>query len=65
MPTNLERIRAMSAAELAEWLKDRALHGFCGVCSEKDKGRRCDENDCTQGVIAWLNQEAAPTTEES
>ena len=33
MPTNLDRIREMSAEELGEWLKDVYYAGLCPACA--------------------------------
>ena len=51
MTTNLERIRQMTADELAEIIKHpcRSCAYYIGDCRTKD---------CTKGIINWLEQES-------
>ena len=48
---NIEKIRNMSAEELAEFLENSR----CCAYNDTD---RCDNRSCEQGIAAWLEQEA-------
>jgi len=48
--TNLDRIREMSAEEIAEYFKDPII---CFWCSEATDGI-CPDN-CFEGRLNWLN----------
>lgn len=48
--TNLDRIRAMSAEEIAGWV---AYAIDCDNCPASGKDGRCDE--CTTALVRWLN----------
>ena len=53
LPTNADRIRAMSDEELAEWLVDATI---CErVCDEDEY---CHGNECVKRVTDWLRQPA-------
>lgn len=50
--TNLEKIRAMSAEELASLINEDST---CGLCVHRHKA--CTrESNCWQGVVEWLNK---------
>lgn len=50
--TNLERIKNMTADELAELLGTKA----CKCCAYRS--RQCGYKRCKDGIKAWLEQEA-------
>lgn len=50
--TNLDRIRAMSAEEIAEWAVE---HLECCSCPISDSQGRSCEKDCRATLINWLN----------
>lgn len=55
--TNLGRIRAMSAEEIAEWAVEHLECCSCPICScpiSDSQGRSC-EKDCRATLINWLN----------
>lgn len=52
---NIDKIRAMSAEELAE--KVFQMNG-CVFCAYNDG--KCLQKDCTTGQVEWLNQEVNP-----
>lgn len=47
--TNLEKIREMSAEELAEIIK---------ICPGEEKGIECDHEYCSDCRVDWLYEEA-------
>ena len=49
---NIEKIRNMSAEELAEFLENSRCY-----CAYNDTDR-CDNRSCEQGIAEWLEQEA-------
>ena len=49
---NIEKIRNMSAEELAEFLENSRC--YCAYNGTD----RCDNRSCEQGIAAWLEQEA-------
>ena len=49
MTTNLERIRQMTADELAEYICDNSS---CDTC------KFFDMNSCTDKILQWLEQES-------
>lgn len=53
--TNLEKIRSMSAEELAKFLD---CNPICEMCINKK--RKCSDFDfrCYNGILKWLNKEA-------
>ena len=53
--TNLERIKNMTVAELAEWLEEISP---CKCCVRRNK-RACGGVSCRLGIKRWLEQEAA------
>ena len=53
--TNLDRIKNMTVAELAEWLKEISP---CKCCVRNNK-RACNSVSCRLGIKKWLEQEAA------
>jgi len=59
--TNLDKIRAMSAEELA---KNVLMQDTCQLCLHYDEKRQefCgkDNNGCLKGFVEWLNQEVNP-----
>ena len=58
--TNLDRIRAMSAEEIANWAVE---HLECCSCPISDyQGRSC-EKDCVATFIKWLNSPVKEDTE--
>lgn len=58
--TNLERIRAMNAEEIAEWA---ASHLECCSCPmSDDRGRACETN-CVETLKKWLNSPVKEDTE--
>lgn len=58
--TNLDRIRAMSAEELAKWAE---LNLECCSCPINDsRGRGCEKN-CAAMFMKWLNSPAKEDTE--
>lgn len=51
IPTNADRIRAMTDEELAEWI----VHPIISYCQHDI----CDgEKDCAECALQWLKQEA-------
>lgn len=58
--TNLDRIRAMSAEEIAEWA---ASHLECCSCPISDRGYSCETKNCMATFIKWLNSPAKEATE--
>ena len=48
---NIEKIRNMSAEELAEFLENSR----CCAYNDTD---RCDNRSCDEGIVKWLEQEA-------
>ncbi len=56
--TNLDRIRAMSAEEIADWV---AYAIDCDNCPASGKDGRCDE--CTTALVRWLNSPVKEDTE--
>lgn len=58
--TNLDRIRAMSAEELAKWAESNLE---CCSCPINDsRGRGCEKN-CAAMFMKWLNSPAKEDTE--
>lgn len=57
--TNLDRIRAMSAEEIANWAVE---HLECCSCPISDQGCSC-EKDCMAMFIKWLNSPVKEGTE--
>lgn len=55
MTTNLERIRQMTADELAEFLNSSALDSICNICVGCDSE---EEIGCIKGTKQWLEQES-------
>lgn len=53
--TNLDRIRAMSAEEIAEWA---ASHLECCSCPMSDDWGLACETNCAETFIKWLNSPA-------
>ena len=51
VPTNADRIRAMSDEELLELIEEIRIHCCPPLC---DQNHYCDE-DCHKGIAAWLN----------
>lgn len=58
--TNLDRIRAMSAEEIAEWA---ASHLECCSCPISDNHYSCETTNCTETFIKWLNSPVKEDTE--
>lgn len=59
--TNLDRIRAMSAEEIAKWAE-----GSLGCCScpiSDSQGYSCETTNCVATFIKWLNSPAKEDTE--
>lgn len=61
--TNLDRIRAMSAEEIADWVAGNAgwVAGNleCDSCPIRDSdGRMCGETNCSAAFVKWLNSPA-------
>lgn len=52
--TNLDHIKNMTAAEMAEWLKEIST---CKCCVRNNK-RACSGVLCRLGIKKWLEQEA-------
>lgn len=52
---NIDKIRAMSAEELAELCNNN-----CQMCVYQEN---CMEINCVQGIMEWLNQESNPMPE--
>lgn len=57
--TNLDRIRAMSAEEIANWVNEKLE---CCSCPISDNHYSCETTNCTETFIKWLN---SPTKEDT
>jgi len=53
MPTNGDKIRKMDNDQLSE----RLFMG-CKMCGFEYKGEGCSVDNCHEGLVKWLNQEA-------
>ena len=51
--TNLDRIRAMSAEEIANWAKENLECCFCPISDSQ--GYCCETTNCMATFIKWLN----------
>lgn len=58
--TNLDRIRAMSAEEIANWAVEKLE--CCSCPMSDDWGRACETN-CAETFIKWLNSPVKEDTE--
>ena len=58
--TNLDRIRAMSAEEIANWAVEKLE--CCSCPMSDDRGRACETN-CAETFIKWLNSPVKEDTE--
>lgn len=58
--TNFDRIRAMSAEEIANWA---VKHLECCSCPISDSQGYCCEKDCMAMFIKWLNSPVKEGTE--
>lgn len=58
--TNLDRIRAMSAEDIANWAVE---HLECCSCPISDSQGRSCEKDCMATFIKWLNSPVKEGTE--
>jgi hypothetical protein len=58
--TNLDRIRAMSAEEIANWVEENLECCSCPISDSQ--GRSCETN-CTATFINWLNSSVKENTE--
>lgn len=58
--TNLDRIRAMSAEEIAEWAASKLE---CCSCPMSDGWGRACEMNCAETFIKWLNSPAKEDAE--
>ena len=56
--TNLDRIRAMSAEEIAKWVKSNLECCSCPISSQRYS---CETTNCVATFIKWLN---SPVKEE-
>lgn len=59
--TNLDRIRAMSAEEIAKWME--ANLGCCSCPISDSQGYSCEIKNCMSTFIKWLNSPAKEDTE--
>lgn len=59
--TNLDRIRAMSAEEIANWAKENL--GCCSCPISDSQGYSCETKNCAATFIKWLNSPAKEDTE--
>ena len=57
MTTRLEKIKAMSAYEMAEKINFMSEDLSCDYCYYADKGYSCADFECIHGVEKWLNEE--------
>ena len=58
--TNLDRIRAMSAEEIADWVVGNLE---CCSCPISDIPYSCEPTNCVGSFIKWLNSPAKEDTE--
>ena len=58
--TNLDRIRAMSAEEIAEWVD---LNLECCSCPISSQVYSCETTNCVATFIKWLNSPVKEDTE--
>lgn len=58
--TNLDRIRAMSAEEIANWVNGKLE---CCSCPISDNQYSCETTNCAKTFIKWLNSPAKEDTE--
>lgn len=58
--TNLDRIRAMSAEEIAEWVD---LNLECCSCPISSQVYSCETTNCVATFIKWLNSPVKEGTE--
>ena len=55
--TNAYRIRQMTDEQLANFLIEADMN-ICDFCASKYQANElCEEQDCTKGVLKWLQQE--------
>ena len=59
--TNLDRIRAMSAEEIANWAKENLECCSCPISDSQ--GHSCETKNCMATFIKWLNSPAKEDTE--
>lgn len=59
--TNLDRIRAMSAEEIASWAVEHL--GCCSCPISDSQGYSCETTNCVATFIKWLNSPAKEDTE--
>lgn len=52
---NIDKIRQMTADELAEFLNSSALDSICNICVGCDSE---EEIGCIEGTKQWLEQES-------
>ncbi len=60
--TNLDRIRAMSAEEIANWAAENL--GCCSCPISDSHGCSCEITDCVATFIKWLNSPVKGTRNE-
>ena len=53
--TNYEKIKAMSAYEMAKWVD--SLMGGCACCTNRHT-ETCNRKNCKKGIKQWLESEA-------
>lgn len=54
--TNGDRIRNMTDKEIAEGMSKSETMTFCGYCAYR---KECYGNECKDGILKWLEQEAS------
>ena len=59
--TNLDRIRAMSAEEIANWAKENLECCSCPISDSQ--GHSCETTNCVATFIKWLNSPVKEGTE--
>lgn len=56
--TNLDRIRAMSAEEIADWVAGNLECDSCPLNAALNAVRVCGETNCAATFVKWLNSPA-------
>jgi hypothetical protein len=57
VPSNGDRIRAMTDESLAEWINDTGV--ICNLCAyQKECDAPCSRETCINGIAKWLQQPA-------
>ncbi len=54
--TNLDRIRTMSAEEIADWTEEDLECGSCPIVGSDE--RLCKTTSCAAAIVKWLNSPA-------